>query len=778
MNSFIKSFLTTVSALLLSASAFAYSGGNGSELFPYLISSKADMEELATNVNGGQQYAGMYFQLTRDLTGGSDTITTIIGSSSTNSFRGIFDGGGYEIAVKISGTGNYMGLFGRIQNATIKNLGVSGISTNNAVTNAIYGAGIAGYATSSNIINCYNKASISLSGSFSGTTTYSFNAGGICGYSDGCTITDCYNTGTVSASITNTSTSNYVANAYVGGICGYATGTLTVTNCYNTGNVFAAATKSGTSSTTNYAVAYTGGVCGYFSASSKNINNSYNTGNVTSTGTSGNYALSNAGGICGFASSAVNNKISNAYNTGNVSATASGTSIPYSAGICAVSATVENCFVGDCQISNVNDAPRTQIGRVGGADGTYTNNHAYGMIMMNGNAISQSSATHKDGKDALTAWFQDQAWLETNLSWDFDDVWEVATGNYPTLKLPAPDGGEPPVSPNVTVAVSSNNALGATLGSGTYLRNASVTIYALPLANNVFVNWSDSNTDNPRTITADDNITLTATFAACDNSALLAQIAALEADTAALNSQNAALNSQNAILQNDLTTCGTEKTNLQNDLDIANGAISDLESDLSTCGTDKTNLQNDLDTANGIISGLESDLSTCGTEKTNLQNDLDTANGTISGLESDLSTCGTEKTNLQNDLNVANDAITTLNSTIAALEADTVALHAIIIGLESDLSDAEAEIIRLLSELDECGTSVGAMPAKSASTLSVYPNPTQGVVYFNGENRVKVYTQNGALLQEKTGDSVDLSGYPTATYLLQIGTEWVKVVKK
>ncbi|MDR1698988.1 MAG: T9SS type A sorting domain-containing protein [Prevotellaceae bacterium] len=53
------------------------------------------------------------------------------------------------------------------------------------------------------------------------------------------------------------------------------------------------------------------------------------------------------------------------------------------------------------------------------------------------------------------------------------------------------------------------------------------------------------------------------------------------------------------------------------------------------------------------------------------------------------------------------------------------------------------------------------------SAFSVYPNPTAGVVYFNSVIDVRVYTINGSLLQEKTGDSVDLSDYPQDTYLLQ-----------
>jgi hypothetical protein len=98
-----RNLLTTVCCLLIATGAFAYSGGNGTELNPYLISSKADMEQLATNVNGGQTYAGSYFRLTRGLTEANDTVSMVVGNSNTRYFSGIFDGEGHEIAVNQTG---------------------------------------------------------------------------------------------------------------------------------------------------------------------------------------------------------------------------------------------------------------------------------------------------------------------------------------------------------------------------------------------------------------------------------------------------------------------------------------------------------------------------------------------------------------------------------------------------------------------------------------------------------------------------------------------------
>ena len=64
------------------------------------------------------------------------------------------------------------------------------------------------------------------------------------------------------------------------------------------------------------------------------------------------------------------------------------------------------------------------------------------------------------------------------------------------------------------------------------------------------------------------------------------------------------------------------------------------------------------------------------------------------------------------------------------------------------------------------------------ATVTVYPNPTADVVYFDVESRVKVYNMQGVLLQELFGKQVNLSNYPQGIYLLQINGVWNKIVKK
>ncbi|GHT23856.1 hypothetical protein AGMMS4957_15990 [Bacteroidia bacterium] len=64
--------------------------------------------------------------------------------------------------------------------------------------------------------------------------------------------------------------------------------------------------------------------------------------------------------------------------------------------------------------------------------------------------------------------------------------------------------------------------------------------------------------------------------------------------------------------------------------------------------------------------------------------------------------------------------------------------------------------------------------------LQIYPNPTSDVVYIKNANgaEVKVYNLNGRLLHHTRESRVDLSGAPAGIYLLQVGTQTVKVIKK
>lgn len=278
-NTFILCILSIFFMTTLSAQT--YSGGSGTELAPYLISSKADMETLATAVNGGNTYSGKYFLLTQDIT---DAVTTVIGNYTTTSrvFSGVFDGGGYKINLSINANGKYAGVFGYVQGATIKNLGVMG-SVRSSIAGGYIG-GICGMAECTSITTCCNMADISAS-----PLTSSSTAGGICGTAYcasfiGTTIANCYNTGVIS--VISSSRDDVVT----GGICGLSSN-FSISDCYNIGNIVATTTNPSFNT-------YAGGICGVNHAGSNIITNSLSA-NATITAQNSNSTKIYAGRIIG-----------------------------------------------------------------------------------------------------------------------------------------------------------------------------------------------------------------------------------------------------------------------------------------------------------------------------------------------------------------------------------------------------------------------------------------------------------------------------------------------
>ncbi|MDR0370916.1 MAG: T9SS type A sorting domain-containing protein [Prevotellaceae bacterium] len=445
--------------------------GSGTEADPYRISSKADMDELAGNVNGGKNYSGVYFRLTRDLTGANDTLTTVVGNSDDVYFSGIFDGDGHEIAVKRTG------IFGQIRNATIKNLGVTGnIHTYvYSYENHYYAGGICATTENSTISNCYNNADIAAS--TAGAFDYQINTGGICGKTTNSYIINCRNTGSISSNVESTS--------YAGGIAGHYEVGGAITNCYNTGNIAAAA----------YDASYAGGICGFGGT----ITNCYNTGDISAAAAS---SPSYCGGISGEGGT-----ITNCYNIGNIAASAAASS--YSGGICGRNGIIANCFVAAMEITT-DDVSRTYTGRIGGDTDSYYADCYADSVYVNGIRISNTGKNGKDGLDAKLANIQTRLWLTNTLGWNFTDNWSMTSdGTWPELQN---------VSTFFAVAgaVSKNSAgLGTVIVSHTIAALGEQVLFtATPADGCYFVRWEeDGNRENPRRIAVTGDLTLTAVFA-------------------------------------------------------------------------------------------------------------------------------------------------------------------------------------------------------------------------------------------------------------------------
>jgi uncharacterized protein YjdB len=139
-------------------------------------------------------------------------------------FTGTFDGDRHTVAnLFINTNAGNQGLFGEINGATIKNIGVMSGSVTSTSGGAASVAGLVGRLNGSSVIYaCFNNADV---------TGLANQTGGLVGYAifpDGAQIIACYNTGDVQA------------GSFIGGIVGYQhQGTLDVIACYNTGNITA-----------------------------------------------------------------------------------------------------------------------------------------------------------------------------------------------------------------------------------------------------------------------------------------------------------------------------------------------------------------------------------------------------------------------------------------------------------------------------------------------------------------------------------------------------------
>ena len=243
--------LTAVPMGIVSVSAAdEFAGGNGTESNPYLVSTKAQL-------NNVRNYLNAHFLLTADLVF-TEADFEVDGPYYNDSdcwepigkFSGVFDGGDHTIYnLKVDTVDDYAGLFGKVS-GTVCNLRLS----NANIQGDSYLGALCGY-NSGTIRNVCVLSSSVLGSEY---------VGGVCGY-NASDVYDCYVTGTVTAT-----------GQYVGGISGYSGGDIA--RCYNEATV---KTNSG----------YAGGITGYLNYNTT-ITSSVNTGAVTGS--------SYAGGIVGY----------------------------------------------------------------------------------------------------------------------------------------------------------------------------------------------------------------------------------------------------------------------------------------------------------------------------------------------------------------------------------------------------------------------------------------------------------------------------------------------
>lgn len=198
--------------------------GSGIEEDPYLISSEEAWNYLADQVNAGNTYSGKFVRLTNDI-----SVTTMVGNSESNSFRGTFDGDGHTLTISYNTTSDYTAPFRYIQGATFKNLKVTGSIT----TTMNLAAGIAGLNT--NAAATFEQCVTDVTINSSSTTEVGWGRvdyhGGFLARTNSANvnITDCVCGGSVDGSNSD------LCTAYCAGFVGVAVScTVTGTRCLNT----------------------------------------------------------------------------------------------------------------------------------------------------------------------------------------------------------------------------------------------------------------------------------------------------------------------------------------------------------------------------------------------------------------------------------------------------------------------------------------------------------------------------------------------------------------
>lgn len=239
--------------------------GKGTANDPYLISNVAQLEYLRdqSNLENGQITA--HAKLVNDIDLAYASASSWIPVSKSNAFAGTFDGNGHCIKNLYSSfyQGGYVGLFGYVNGATIKNLTVEGVIESSCSNQGM----IAGQSVGANFYNCVAKGRINTSGSADyvggitgwvtrnspsipvvrGCASYvdivstDTFAGGIIGKSSNSIIMEaCANYGNVTGKInvgglmgyTDPKSDSHITNCYVGSCEVRGTGSNVFLTCY------------------------------------------------------------------------------------------------------------------------------------------------------------------------------------------------------------------------------------------------------------------------------------------------------------------------------------------------------------------------------------------------------------------------------------------------------------------------------------------------------------------------------------------------------------------
>ena len=326
----------------------------------YQIANRGNWEWVAQKVNSGAK-ATVNAKLIANVDMGGATVTKI-GLNETNTFTGSFDGGNYTISnfvVDADGDTYDNGLFGYVENATIKNLNVSStlkLNANNSDVsnnNHAYSGFVAHLTGNSALIeNCNVNTTINIA------TSGNYNRVGLIASNveNGATVRNCQSSGTIKSTstkynlvncggivgrvskgtiencVSNVDYNNTINRAddtdisiyNIGGIVGCSGETNTIKNCTSKGNMAFDCTDTD--------IKQIGGIVGYVEESGTlNIGNCTNDGDITITSrrSSKTNIVESVGGILGYAEEKTStSNITSCQNNGAVTVQGDSSSIP------------------------------------------------------------------------------------------------------------------------------------------------------------------------------------------------------------------------------------------------------------------------------------------------------------------------------------------------------------------------------------------------------------------------------------------------------------------
>lgn len=294
--------------------ASSFSSGTGEINDPYIIGSAEEFAYFRTSLAIKNYYQDKYLLLTANLDLNNIAWLGIGGRTSTNSFKGTFNGDNHIIKnINMNVTSSRKGLFNS-NSGKISNLNIEGSLNGGVADSSCYGLFIG--INYGEITNVTSKGNVNITGNYvsgfigcnaggqltncsylDGTTFGTNCVGGIVGYnmvSSGKigSLNNCSNYGTINAK-------DYPDQNYsgLGGIIGTCGSGATINNCYNYGKILGEGTSVGG----------TGGIIG--NNFNTNIINCSNEGKVS--------AKEKVGGIVGHGRNASN--VDNCTNRGNIS---------------------------------------------------------------------------------------------------------------------------------------------------------------------------------------------------------------------------------------------------------------------------------------------------------------------------------------------------------------------------------------------------------------------------------------------------------------------------